>query len=53
MMTGKIIATLVNQQQGPGMHQVTWDASTVPGGIYFYRIQVGEYIDTKKMILLK
>lgn len=52
-MTGRIIASLAHEQQGSGMNQVTWDASTVPGGIYFYRLQAGEYVETKKMILLK
>jgi hypothetical protein len=52
-MTGMIIASLVHEQQGSGMNQVTWNASTVPGGIYFYRLQSGEFTETKKMILLK
>jgi hypothetical protein len=52
-MTGRIIVSLVQEQQSSGMHQVTWDASTIPGGIYFYRLQSGEFTETKKMILLK
>jgi hypothetical protein len=52
-MIGRIIASLVHEQQGSGMNQVTWNASTVPGGIYFYRLQSGEFTETKKMILLK
>lgn len=52
-LTGKVIASLVQEQQSSGMHQVTWDASRVPGGIYFYRMQAGAFIETKKMILLK
>lgn len=52
-MTGRMIVSLVREQKSSGMHQVTWDASTVPSGIYFYRLQAGEYIETKKMILLK
>jgi len=52
-MTGRKIVSLVQEQQGSGMNQVTWDASTVPSGIYFYRLQAGDYIETKKMILLK
>lgn len=52
-MTGRIVASLIQEQQGSGMHQVTWDASTVPGGIYFYRLQASKYMETKKMILLK
>ncbi len=36
-----------------GSHIVTWDASTKPSGIYFYRLIAGENVDTKKMILMK
>ena len=52
-LTGKVIASLVQEQQSSGMHQVIWDASRVPGGIYFYRLQAGAFIETKKMILVK
>jgi hypothetical protein len=52
-MTGRMIVSLVQEQQSSGMHQVTWNASAAPGGIYFYRLQVGEFTETKKMILLK
>jgi hypothetical protein len=52
-LTGKVIASLVQEQQSSGMHQFTWDASRVPGGIYFYRLQAGSFIETKKMILVK
>jgi hypothetical protein len=52
-MTGRVIVSLVQEQQSSGMHQVTWDASAIPGGIYFYRLQSGEFTETKKMILLK
>ncbi|MFZ1675693.1 MAG: T9SS type A sorting domain-containing protein, partial [Saprospiraceae bacterium] len=52
-MTGRAIVTLVKEQQSSGMHQISWDTSTLPGGVYFYRLQVGEYMETKKMILLK
>ncbi len=51
--TGRKIVSLVQEEQSSGMHQFTWDASTVPGGIFFYRLQAGDYIETKKMILLK
>ncbi len=52
-ITGRIIASLIQERQDAGMHQVTWDASTVPGGIYFYRLQGRDYMETKKMVLLK
>jgi hypothetical protein len=52
-MTGRKIVSLVQEEQSSGMHQVTWDASAIPRGIYFYRLQSGEFTETKKMILLK
>jgi hypothetical protein len=48
---GKEVATLVNQELGPGAFTARWEAN-VPSGIYIYRLQAGEFIDTKKMILL-
>jgi len=47
------IATLVNEQQKPGSYQVKWDALNVSSGIYFYQLRTKEFIDTRKMILLK
>ena len=52
-ITGRIIASLIQEQQDAGMHQVTWYASAVSGGIYFYRLQGRDYMETKKMVLLK
>ena len=49
---GQEVAVLVNQQQTPGFHQVRWNAD-VAGGIYFYRLSAGEFVKTKKMILLQ
>ena len=46
------IATVVDGQKAVGRHSVVWSAS-VPSGIYFYRLQAGDYLETKKMILLK
>ena len=50
---GQKVATLVNERQQAGFHQVEWDASGFASGIYFYRIEAGEYQDVKKMILLR
>ncbi|MCB9248944.1 MAG: T9SS type A sorting domain-containing protein [Ignavibacteriales bacterium] len=50
---GKEVATLVNQKQKSGFYKVTWDASSQTSGVYFYRLKVGEFIQTQKMILLR
>jgi hypothetical protein len=49
---GQEVASLVNERKPAGYYQVTWNAN-VPSGIYFYRLQAGEYVETKKMILLR
>ncbi len=50
---GREIATLVNQKQAPGNFSVKFDASSLPSGIYFYTLRAGNFVATKKMILLK
>jgi hypothetical protein len=50
---GKEVAALVNNQLNPGSYQVKWDASGFSSGVYFYRLQTGEYFEIKKMILFK
>ena len=50
---GREVATLVNQQQKPGNYEVTWGASNQPSGVYFYKLNAGNFIETKKMILLR
>jgi len=50
---GREVATLVNAQQQPGSYEVNWDASGFASGIYFYTLTSGDFISTKKLILLK
>jgi hypothetical protein len=50
---GQQVKTLVNQSQSQGTYTVTFDAASLPSGIYIYSIQAGNYNDVKKMILLK
>jgi len=50
---GKEIETLVNEKQSPGTYEVTWDASAFPSGVYFYRLEAGDFKQTNKMILIK
>ena len=50
---GNEIATLVNEEKQTGSYNVEFDASGFTSGIYFYRIQAGNFAETKNMILLK
>ncbi len=50
---GKEVATLVNKRQAPGFYEVQFDASNLPSGVYFYTLRVGNFVATKKMILMK
>jgi flagellar hook assembly protein FlgD len=52
-LLGQNVATLVDEKQNAGYHQVEWDASGFASGIYYYRIEAGKFADVKKMILLK
>jgi hypothetical protein len=50
---GQEVATLVNQEQTAGKYKVTFDASSLSSGVYFYSIKTGNYSAVKKMMLLK
>ena len=60
---GNEIATLVNEEKSPGTYEVEFDGKQLPSGIYFYQLIVsalqskdgkaGNYIETKKMVLIK
>ena len=49
---GREIAVLVNERKQPGEYKVSWNAEGVPSGVYFYRIVAGEFVETKKMIVV-
>lgn len=50
---GNEVATLVSKEQEAGAYEVEFDASSFSSGTYFYKLQAGNFVDTKKMILLK
>ena len=50
---GNEIETLVNEEKPAGSYEITWYAENLPSGVYFYRLQAGDFIQTKKMILMK
>jgi hypothetical protein len=50
---GKEIATVVNESLLPGTYEVQWDGTNFPSGVYLYRLSAGNYVETKRMVLLK
>jgi hypothetical protein len=50
---GHELTTLVNELKQPGTYTIDWDASSFPGGVYFYRLQAGSYTQTKKLVYIK
>lgn len=50
---GSEIATLVNEQLQPGTYEVEWDASNFSSGVYFYQLASEEFIQTRRIILIK
>jgi len=50
---GSEIATLVNEEKPIGNYEVEFNGSKLTSGIYFYRLQAGNFIETKKMVLVK
>ena len=52
-LRGEEVAHLINNAMPAGNHRVSWNASSVASGVYLYRLQAGEFVQTKKMLLLK
>jgi photosystem II stability/assembly factor-like uncharacterized protein len=50
---GREIETVVDEQKEEGKYRVIWNAAKYSSGIYFYQLQTGSFVETKKMILLK
>jgi hypothetical protein len=50
---GKEISELVNGQLKPGRYEIWWDAGSYPSGVYFYKIITKDFVESRKMILLK
>ncbi len=52
-LLGVKVATLANDSYPAGGHIINWDASPYASGIYFYKLDTGDYTETKKMLLIK
>ncbi len=50
---GERVGVLASEELSAGTYNYKWDASNLTSGIYFYILQAGDFIQTKKMILLK
>ena len=52
-INGHLVAVLKNSTGNRGMHSVTWKASAMASGIDFYKLQAGDFVSTKRMLLLR
>ena len=50
---GKVIEEFVDRKLNAGSYEVNWNGSNYPSGVYFYRIETEEFLDVKKMLLIK
>jgi hypothetical protein len=50
---GREVARLVDEMKKAGSYQVVWEANRLASGVYFYRLQAGNFCETKKLILMK
>ena len=52
-LLGREVATLMNEEQSAGWKEVQWNAANIASGIYFYKLQTGNFVEIKKMMVLK
>jgi len=52
-MLGREVSMLVNERRDAGVHEVKFDVSGLSSGVYFYRLQAGEFVQTRKLVLLQ
>jgi len=50
---GNEVAILVNEEKQVGSYEIEFDGSVLTSGIYFYKLQTGDFVETKKMVLMK
>ena len=56
-LLGNLVATIVDENESAGTYYVTFNSNSeknpLPSGVYFYRLQVGDFVATKKMVIMK
>jgi len=50
---GREVAILINEEKPVGAYEVEWNATGLPSGVYFYQLKAGNFVETKKMVLLR
>jgi hypothetical protein len=50
---GNEIETLINEEKSAGTYEAKWNGSNLPSGVYFYQMRAGDFVQTKKMMLIK
>ena len=52
-MLGRVVATLISETRKTGEYRLRWEAGALPSGLYFYRLKAGDFIQTRKLLLVK
>ncbi len=52
-LVGRRVTTLFEGERTPGTYEVMWNATNEPSGVYFYKLQTGDFEETKSMLLVK
>jgi hypothetical protein len=52
-MLGREVSVLVNERKNAGVHAVEFDASALSSGMYLYQLQAGDFIQTRRLVILK
>jgi plastocyanin len=52
-LIGEVVATIVNENMSAGSYSKIWNAASIPSGVYFYQLHAGQFIETRKFVLLK
>ncbi len=50
---GREVQTLVNESLKPGTYEASFDGSQLTSGVYFYKLITGDFVETKKMLMIK
>jgi len=52
-LLGQVVATLINQDEEAGFHEIRFEAGTLASGVYLYRLEAGKFVETRKLTLVR